>query len=273
MKRAANGRILLLLLVAGLVAAVFFSPLRDWLTLAGLKARQAELATYVEAHWLTAAAIFFLAYVAAAALSIPGAVILTLAAGAIFGLWPGLAIASFASSIGASLAFLGSRYLLRGWVERRFGRRLEAVDRGVEKDGIVYLLTLRLNPAVPFWLVNLGMGLTRLRLPTFYAVSQIGMLPGTFVYVNAGTQLGRLSSLRDAASLGLILSLALLSLFPSEVALVLSSYLPEFHRTFFQFPDLFKIFFALQEHIQREGRVVGFNLCKISNTNNPEAFC
>ena len=214
MKRAGYGRILLLLLVAALIAAAFLSPLREWLTLAGLKARQAELATYVEAHWLAAAAAFFLAYVAAAALSIPGAVILTLAAGAIFGLWPGLAIASFASSIGASLAFLGSRYLLRGWVQRRFGRRLEAVDRGVEKDGIFYLLTLRLNPAVPFWLVNLGMGLTRLRLPTFYAASQVGMLPGTFVYVNAGTQLGRLSSLRDAASPGLLLSLLLLSLFP-----------------------------------------------------------
>jgi len=214
MKRAGYGRILLLLLVGALVAAALLSPLREWLTLAGLKARQADLARYVEAHWLAAAAAFFLAYVAAAALSIPGAVILTLAAGAIFGLWPGLAIVSFASSIGASLAFLGSRYALRGWVKRRFGRRLEAVDRGVDKDGIFYLLTLRLNPAVPFWLVNLGMGLTRLRLPTFYAASQIGMLPGTFVYVNAGTQLGRLSSLRDAASPGLILSLLLLSLFP-----------------------------------------------------------
>jgi pyruvate/2-oxoglutarate dehydrogenase complex dihydrolipoamide dehydrogenase (E3) component/uncharacterized membrane protein YdjX (TVP38/TMEM64 family) len=214
MKRAVDGRILLLLLLVLLFAAALLSPLRDWLTLAGLKARQAELAAFVDSHWIQAAAVFFLVYVAATAVSFPGAIVLTLAAGAVFGLWPGLLIVSFASSIGASLAFLGARYLLRSWVERRFGRRLEAVDRGVEKDGIVYLLTLRLNPVVPFWLVNLGMGLTRLRLPTFYAVSQIGMLPGTLVYVNAGTQLGRIQAVKDVASPGLLLSLLLLSLLP-----------------------------------------------------------
>jgi pyruvate/2-oxoglutarate dehydrogenase complex dihydrolipoamide dehydrogenase (E3) component/uncharacterized membrane protein YdjX (TVP38/TMEM64 family) len=214
MGRRGYGRILLLLVLILILAAAFLSPLRDWLTLASLKSRQAELAAFVEAHWALAAAAFFLVYVTATALSFPGAAILTVAAGAIFGLWPGLAIASFASSIGASLAFLGARYLLRGWVERRFGRRLEAVDRGVEKDGIFYLLTLRLNPVVPFWLINLGMGLTRLRLARFYAVSQVGMLPGTFVYVNAGTQLGRIERLKDIVSPGLLLSFVLLSLFP-----------------------------------------------------------
>jgi pyruvate/2-oxoglutarate dehydrogenase complex dihydrolipoamide dehydrogenase (E3) component/uncharacterized membrane protein YdjX (TVP38/TMEM64 family) len=160
------------------------------------------------------AAGFFLVYVLTTALSFPGAVILTLAAGAVFGLWPGLLLVSFASSMGATLAFLGARYLLRDWVQERFGKRLEAVDRGIEKDGIFYLLTLRLNPAVPFFLVNLGMGLTRVRAGTYYIVSQIGMLPGTFVYVNAGTQLGGIESLGDIASPGLIGSLVLLSLFP-----------------------------------------------------------
>jgi pyruvate/2-oxoglutarate dehydrogenase complex dihydrolipoamide dehydrogenase (E3) component/uncharacterized membrane protein YdjX (TVP38/TMEM64 family) len=214
MGRRGYGRILLLLALVLVVAAVFLSPLREWLTLASLKSRQADLAAFVDAHWILAAAGFFLVYVAATAISFPGAAILTIAAGAIFGLWPGLVIVSFASSIGASLAFLGARYLLRDWVERRFGRRLEAVDRGVGKDGIFYLLTLRLNPVVPFWMVNLGMGLTRIPLPRFYAVSQVGMLPATFVYVNAGTQLGRIERLKDIVSPGLLLSFLLLSLFP-----------------------------------------------------------
>jgi pyruvate/2-oxoglutarate dehydrogenase complex dihydrolipoamide dehydrogenase (E3) component/uncharacterized membrane protein YdjX (TVP38/TMEM64 family) len=214
MRRPGYGRILLLLVLVLLVAAALLSPLRHWLTLAGLKGRQAELAGFVAAHWALAVAVFFIAYVAATAVSFPGAVILTVAAGAVFGLWPGLVIVSFASSIGASLAFLGARYLLRDWVQRRFGRRLEAVDRGVEKDGIFYLLTLRLNPVVPFWLVNLGMGLTRIPLPRFYAVSQVGMLPATFVYVNAGTQLSRIERLKDVVSPGLLLSFVLLSLFP-----------------------------------------------------------
>jgi pyruvate/2-oxoglutarate dehydrogenase complex dihydrolipoamide dehydrogenase (E3) component/uncharacterized membrane protein YdjX (TVP38/TMEM64 family) len=209
-----HGKFVLLLLVAALIAAFFLSPLRDWLTLAQLKESRASIEALVEARPVTTAAIFFLVYVTAIALSFPGALILTLAAGALFGLWEGLLLVSFASTLGASLALLGSRYLLRDWVAARFGSRLRAIDRGIARDGVFYLLTMRLNPAIPFFLVNLGIGLTRMRLPTYWAVSQIGMLPGTFVYVNAGTQLGRIESTRDVLSGGLLGALVLLSLFP-----------------------------------------------------------
>ncbi|MDP8994086.1 MAG: FAD-dependent oxidoreductase [Pseudomonadota bacterium] len=212
--KAIYGRILMALLVVAAVVALLSSPLADWLTLDGLKARRAELALLLEQRPALVIGGFLLLYVTATALSIPGALVLTLAAGAIFGLWLGVLIVSFASAIGASLAFLGSRYLFRGWVKARFGRQIAAIDRGIERDGIFYLLALRLNPAVPYFLVNLGMGLTRKRLVTFYLVSQIGMLPATFVYVNAGTQLGRIRELDDVLSPALIGSLVLLSLFP-----------------------------------------------------------
>ena len=218
MKR--HGRLLLLLLIIVLIAAVFLSPLREWLTLGRLKESRDAVAAMVEARPLATAAVFFLVYVAATALSFPGALILTLAAGALFGLWEGLLLVSFASTLGASLAFLGARYLLRGWVAERFGNKLRAIDAGIARDGIFYLLTLRLNPAVPFFLVNLGMGLTAMRVATFWGVSQLGMLPGTFVYVNAGTQLGRIESTRDILSGGLLLALILLSLFPLLAKLV-----------------------------------------------------
>jgi pyruvate/2-oxoglutarate dehydrogenase complex dihydrolipoamide dehydrogenase (E3) component/uncharacterized membrane protein YdjX (TVP38/TMEM64 family) len=163
---------------------------------------------------VAAAAAFFLLYVAVTALSLPGAAILTLAAGAIFGLWEGILIASFASTIGASLAFLSSRYLLRDWVKARFGGRIDAIDRGIERDGAFYLLSLRLIPAFPFFLVNLAMGVTAMRLLIFALVSQLGMLPGTIVYVNAGTQLAAVESSSDIFSPALIGSFVLLGLFP-----------------------------------------------------------
>jgi pyruvate/2-oxoglutarate dehydrogenase complex dihydrolipoamide dehydrogenase (E3) component/uncharacterized membrane protein YdjX (TVP38/TMEM64 family) len=214
MSRSTSGRIGLLLVLAAAVAAFFLLDLGDYLTLANLKTRREELTQLVEARPLAAAAAFFLFYVAVTALSLPGAAIMTLAAGAIFGLWEGLVIVSFASAIGASLAFLSSRYLLRDWVRARFGRRTEAIDRGIERDGAFYLLTLRLIPAFPFFLVNLAMGLTAMRLAAFYLVSQIGMLPGTLVYVNAGTQLGRIERTGDILSPALLGSLVLLGLFP-----------------------------------------------------------
>ena len=214
MKRGSQGRILLLLLLVLAVAAYFLLDLGQYLTLASLKSRQAELAAFVEARPATAVAAFFLLYVAVTALSLPGAAIMTLAAGAIFGLWRGTLIVSFASTIGASLAFLSSRYLLRDWVKARFGERGAAIDRGIEKDGAFYLLTLRLIPAFPFFLVNLAMGLTAMRLVTYALVSQVGMLPGTIVYVNAGTQLAAIESTSDILSPGLILSFVLLGLFP-----------------------------------------------------------
>ena len=214
MKRGSQGRILLLLVLVLAIAAFFVFDLGQYLTLDALKARQAELAAFVDRRPLLAIAAFFLLYVAVTALSLPGAAIMTLAAGAIFGLWRGTLIVSFASAIGASLAFLSSRYLLRGWVEARFADRIAAIDRGIEKDGAFYLLTLRLIPAFPFFLINLAMGLTGMRLVTFYLVSQAGMLLGTLVYVNAGTQLATIESTRDVLSPALIGSFVLLGLFP-----------------------------------------------------------
>jgi pyruvate/2-oxoglutarate dehydrogenase complex dihydrolipoamide dehydrogenase (E3) component/uncharacterized membrane protein YdjX (TVP38/TMEM64 family) len=184
------------------------------LTLDNLKASRDALQAQVQAQPLLAAALFFVVYVAAAALSIPGAVILTLAAGALFGLGWGLLLVSFASSVGALLAFLVARYLLRDTIQARFGKALAPINEGVKKDGTFYLLTLRLVPVFPFWLINLLLGLTPMGAGRFYLVSQIGMLAGTAVYVNAGTQLAAIQSPGDILSPGLLGSFVLLGLFP-----------------------------------------------------------
>ena len=188
--------------------------LGELLTLDALKSSRDALQARVAAAPLPTAALFFAVYVAAAALSIPGAVILTLAAGALFGLGWGLLLVSFASSLGALLAFLVARYLLRDWIQARFGTALAPINEGVRKDGTFYLLTLRLVPLFPFWLVNLLMGLTPMGAGRFYLVSQLGMLAGTVVYVNAGTQLAAIQSPGDVLSPGLLGSFVLLGLFP-----------------------------------------------------------
>ena len=208
------GKVGLLAFLIAAIAAFFVFDLGAYLTLDSLKARQADLATLLDNRPLLIVGGFFLLYVATTALSLPGAAILTLAAGAIFGLWHGTLIVSFASAIGASLAFLSSRFVLRDWVKARFGKRVAAIDRGIEKDGVFYLLTLRLIPAFPFFLINLAMGLTTMRLVTFYIVSQAGMLLGTLVFVNAGTQLAAINSTGDILSPRLIGSFVLLGLFP-----------------------------------------------------------
>jgi pyruvate/2-oxoglutarate dehydrogenase complex dihydrolipoamide dehydrogenase (E3) component/uncharacterized membrane protein YdjX (TVP38/TMEM64 family) len=221
MKIGSAGKLTLLLALAAIIASFFAFDLGSWLTLENLKARQGEFAALVRERPLLAAAAFFAIYVLVTSASLPGAAILTLAAGAIFGLWQGTLIVSFASSIGASLAFLSSRYLLRDWVRSRFGKRAEAIDRGIAQDGAFYLLSLRLIPAFPFFLVNLAMGLTSLRLLTFYLISQIGMLPGTIVYVLAGTQLATIDSTGDILSPALIGSFVLLGIFPLVAKTVL----------------------------------------------------
>ena len=200
-----------------LVAAVvlFFAfDLGQYLNLDTIKARQAQLEGWRAAQPLQAALIFFGAYVAVTALSLPGATVMTLAGGAVFGLWWGTLLISFASSIGATLAFLASRWLLGGWVQQRFAERLQTFNEGMERDGAFYLFTLRLVPLVPFFVINLAMGLTRIKPLTFYGVSQLGMLPATLVYVNAGTQLARVDSLAGIVSPGLLASLVLLGVFP-----------------------------------------------------------
>jgi pyruvate/2-oxoglutarate dehydrogenase complex dihydrolipoamide dehydrogenase (E3) component/uncharacterized membrane protein YdjX (TVP38/TMEM64 family) len=201
-------------LVIVLVACFFVFDLGRFLSLEFIKQRQSAFADLYANRPALVIGAFFVFYVAVTALSLPGAVILTLAAGAIFGLLVGTVLVSFASSIGATFAFLTSRYLLRDSVRSRFGARLADVDKGVTKDGAFYLFTLRLVPLVPFFVINLLMGLTAMKARTFYFTSQLGMLAGTLVYVNAGTQLARIDSLRGILSPGLIGSFVLLGLFP-----------------------------------------------------------
>ena len=207
-------QIVLLLLLALAIGAFVALDLGRYLSFEQLKASQASFAQLHAEQPLAVAAVYFLIYVLATALSIPGAVIITLAGGAIFGLWQGLLIVSFASTVGATLAFLASRFLLRDWVEARFGQRLADINAGVNREGGFYLFTLRLIPVVPFFLINLLMGLTRMKVWTYYWVSQIGMLAGTAVYVNAGTQLAQLESLQGILSPALLGSFVLLGLFP-----------------------------------------------------------
>ena len=209
-----NRKLLIVLALLGLVLAFFALGLHNYLTLDQLKASQARFADLLAAHPVAVPAAYFAIYVVVTALSLPGAAIMTLAGGALFGLGFGLLLVSFASSIGATLAFLVARFLLRDSVQQRFGERLRAIDRGIERDGAFYLFTLRLVPVFPFFIINLLMGLTRLRTWTFYWVSQAGMLAGTAVYVNAGTQLAGIERIGDILSPQLLLSFVLLGLFP-----------------------------------------------------------
>ncbi len=208
-------RKLLFLLFIGLLVGLYFAlDLGRFFSLELLRQQQSALADWHAANpWLTAAAYFAL-YVLLTALSLPGAALMTLAGGAVFGLWWGTLIVSFASSIGATLAFLVARFLLRDWVTTRFGQRLQAINDGIRREGNFYLFTLRLVPAIPFFLINLLFGLTAMKVRSFYWVSQLGMLPGTLVYVNAGTQLAQIESLSGIVSPDLLLSFALLGVFP-----------------------------------------------------------
>ncbi len=205
---------LLVLCLLLLVGAFFVLDLGRFFSLAYIQGAQADFAALYAGRPALVLGGFFMAYVAVTALSLPGAAIMTLLAGAVFGFWVGLLLVSFASSLGATLAMLSARYLLRDAVKTRFGALLADIDRGVQHEGALYLFTLRLVPLFPFFVINLLMGLTRMKAATFYAVSQLGMLAGTAVYVNAGTQLGQLKSLQGIVSPGLLLSFALLGIFP-----------------------------------------------------------
>lgn len=208
-----NKSLVIVVLVA-LAAAFFWFDGHLYLTLDSLKQQQSALNEYYLANPIKMLLSFFLVYVLITALSLPGAVIMTLAAGALFGLFVGLILVSFASSIGATLAFLASRFLFRSSVETKFKSQIQTINDGLEKEGAFYLFTLRLIPAFPFFLINLVMGLTSMKARVFYLVSQVGMLAGTFVFINAGTQLAQLDSLAGILSPGLILSFALLGILP-----------------------------------------------------------
>ncbi len=193
-------RWVVLIAVAAAVAAFFAFGLGQYFSLAFFKSQQAAIDAYYGAHPLQTILIYFAIYVAVTALSLPGAAIMTLAGGAMFGLLVGTIVISFASTIGATLAFLVSRFLLRDWVQARFGDKLKAVNDGMAKEGGFYLFTLRLVPLFPFFVINLVMGLTPIATRRFYWVSQVGMLAGTIVYVNAGTQIAKIDSLQGILS-------------------------------------------------------------------------
>lgn len=207
-------RAILVLLVIAAIALFFGMGLDQHLTLGAIKENQGRFAAMLEESPFQITLIAFILYIAVVALSLPGATIMGLAAGALFGFWYGTLFVSFASTIGATLAFLTSRYLLCDFVRQRFGDKLKAIDEGMAKDGALYLFMLRLVPAFPFFLINLLMGLTQISTRTFYWVSQLGMLAGTMVYVNAGTQLAHIESLSGIISPGVLLSFALLGAFP-----------------------------------------------------------
>jgi pyruvate/2-oxoglutarate dehydrogenase complex dihydrolipoamide dehydrogenase (E3) component/uncharacterized membrane protein YdjX (TVP38/TMEM64 family) len=207
-------RLAVLALFALALGAFFAAGGQRYFSFDNLKAQQAALEAWRGTHPWQAAAVFFAVYVAFTALSLPAATLLTLLAGAIFGLGWGTLLVSFASAIGATLAMLAARFVLRDWVQGRFGARLQGINQGLQKEGGFYLFTLRLIPAVPFFLINLAMGLTPIRTWTYYWVSQVAMLPATLLYVNAGTQLARLESPRDIISWQLIGAFVLLGVFP-----------------------------------------------------------
>lgn len=209
-----NPKLWIAVAALALIAAFFYFDLGQFLSLEYLKQKhQTILDFYAENRLLTIVGFFGL-YVAVAALSLPGAAILTLAAGAIFGFITGLVIVSFASTLGATLAFLISRFLFRDSVQSKFGDHLDTINNGVKEEGAFYLFTLRLIPAVPFFIVNLLMGLTPIKTMVFALVSQIGMLPGTAVFVNAGNQLSKIDSIGDILSPPLLIAFALLGIFP-----------------------------------------------------------
>lgn len=212
--RGAAPRVALAALIALGVAAFFALDLDEHLTLGALKASLSALRGEVAERPATAAATFFGLYVAATGLGVPGAVVLTLAGGALFGFWRGLALVSFASTIGATLSCLAARYVLRDWVQAHFGARLASVNAGVEREGAFYLFTMRMIPALPYFVINLVMGLTPMPARTFAWVSQLGMLPATSVFVLAGTSLARVESPADVLSPGLLAALTFMGLLP-----------------------------------------------------------
>ncbi len=209
-----RSKLVLVVVLIALVVAFFAFDLGQYLSLAYLKQRQADFAALYAEQPLLVIGAYALIYIVVFALALPVGAVISLAGGALFGVWIGTLVVSFASSIGAALAFLASRYVLGDSVRQRFGARLDEVDKGIAKDGAFYLFTLRLIPAIPPAAINLLFGLTKMRTWTFYWVSQLGMLAGTIVYVNAGTQLGRLESLKGILSPGLIGSFVLLGIFP-----------------------------------------------------------
>jgi uncharacterized membrane protein YdjX (TVP38/TMEM64 family) len=224
MNKQTAKKISVVIIVVGVVAVFKLFGLGQYLTLSYIKASQAEFSALYAEHRLTMIAVYMVIYILVTSLSLPGAAIMTLAGGALFGLFIGTFVVSFASTIGATLACFVARFILRDWVQEKFGDKLKTANEGIEKEGAFYLFTLRLIPIFPFWLINLVMGLTKMPLRTFYWVSQVGMLAGTIVYVNAGKELAKVDSISGILSPGLILSFMLLGVFPIAAKKLVSLY-------------------------------------------------
>lgn len=210
--------------VIGVFALFKIFHLDQYLTLSYIKASQVKFALLYAEHTVFVIATYMMIYILVTSLSLPGAAVLTIAGGALFGFWIGTFIISFASTIGATLACAISRFLLQDWVQGRFGDKISRINDEVEKEGTFYLFTLRLIPIFPFWVINLVIGVTKIPLSTFYWISQVGMLPGTMVYVNAGKELAKIESLSGILSPGLIFSFALLGLFPITIKKIMGFY-------------------------------------------------
>ena len=227
------------ILVASAIALFFTYDLDGFLQLSQLKLQQEALIQMVTAKPAESAAIFMVGYILVTALSLPGATLMTLLAGALFGLYYGSLIVSFASTIGATLAMLTSRFLIREWVENRFSTQVKKINSGLLKEGAYYLFSLRLIPLIPFFVINLALGLTRIKVSVFYVVSQLGMLPATFIYVNAGQELARLDSFEDIVSIELLSALLLLAIFPIVTKSVMEMVKKRKSRRKFRRPKVF----------------------------------
>jgi uncharacterized membrane protein YdjX (TVP38/TMEM64 family) len=215
--------LLLAVAITGIVIVLWIN-LGHYITLSYMKGSLDGFKALYAEHRFSVIFIYFAVYVIAASLSLPGAVVLTIAGGALFGFLTGTLIVSFASTIGATLACFVARFFLRDWVQGKFGDRIVKINEGIEKEGAFYLFTLRLIPVFPFWIINLVMGLTKMPLRRFYWVSQLGMLAGTMVYINAGKELARIDSLKGIISPGLLVSFVLLGIFPIVVKRMLAFY-------------------------------------------------
>ncbi len=223
-------KIIIVLAIVVLVALFKVFNVEDYLSLSYIKASQVKFETLYAENRATVIAGFMLIYIVVTSLSLPGGAVMGLAAGALFGLLTGTIAVSFASTVGATIACIVSRFILRDWIQTKFGHKLKTVNEGIQREGAFYLFTLRLIPVFPFWLINLIMGLTKMPLRKYYWVSQIGMLPGTLVFVNAGKELGKIESLSGIFSPGLILSFALLGLFPIATKKLLALYNAKNHK-------------------------------------------
>ncbi len=217
-------KILIVCAIIILIALFYSFDAGKYFSLNYIKASQEQFALLYKEHKVAVMATYMGTYIVMSALSLPGAAVMTLLGGALFGFLVGTIVVSFASTIGATLACIVARFLLRDWVQEKVGGKLKVINDGVEKEGVLYLFTMRLIPVFPFWLVNLAMGLTLIPLPTFYWVSQIGMLPATMVFVFAGRELGQIKSLSGILSPGLILAFVILGIFPIVVKKIMAHY-------------------------------------------------